>query len=147
MSLLFRLIRKLFLVKEIISKYGNVHFRRYRLIQTPWFALYIHQILKSDEDADMHDHPWSFQSLILSGSYKESCKFAPNFDSVIHSVFNVGDVIKHEAEDAHRITIQTPEVWTLVFTSGRTRYWGYQTPSGWIGHKEYRQLKNEGKLP
>lgn len=146
MSLFIKFIRKFFLVKEIVSKYGQIHFRRFRLLQTPWFAIYIHQILKSDEDQDMHDHPWNFTSVILEGSYMEACKIAPDFDSIHYRTYYSGDVIEHKAEDAHKLTLKSQEVWTLVLVSGRTRYWGYQTPAGWIGHEEYRQLKNEGKL-
>ncbi len=39
-----------FLVKEIKSKAGELHFRRWRLLQLPFFAIYIHGIYKSDED-------------------------------------------------------------------------------------------------
>jgi len=141
-----RFLRRIFLVKEIVSKYGQVHFRRYRLIQTPWFAVYIHQILRSDEDLDPHDHPWNFSSVILEGAYRERVWYPPNFDKINYYDHYTGDVIEHKAEDAHKITLISQEVWTLVFTSGRERYWGYQTPIGWIGHKEYRQLKSEGKL-
>lgn len=143
---LHNLIRKLFLVKEIVSKYGHVHFRRYRLLQTPWFAIYIHQICKSDEDRDPHDHPWHFQSVILEGSYAEDSWNQPEY---LHQTnqYYTGDVIKHRAEDVHKITLKSKEVWTLVFTSGRERDWGYRLDDGtWIGHKEYRELKNEGKL-
>ena len=59
-------IRTFFLAKEIISKDGVVHFRRYRLLSTPWFNIYIHNILRSDEDAHFHDHPWGFFSFILN---------------------------------------------------------------------------------
>jgi hypothetical protein len=142
MNLLTRLIRFLFLVKEIISKEGVVHFRRWRLIQTPWFALYLHKICQSDKDLDMHDHPWNFQSLIVKGAYREACKLAPKFDYIHLNSYYPGDVVKHQAEDAHKITLLTKEVWTLVFTSGRTRVWGYQTPQGWVDHKEYRRRKN-----
>jgi len=143
--MLYKLIRKLFLVKEIVSAFGNVHFRRYRLLQTPWFALYIHQILRSDEDNDSHDHPWGFTSVILSGSYEESVTYPPHFDTVEHHRYYQGDVVEHDGEDAHRLRLLSKEVWTLVVTSGRKREWGYQTKEGWIGHKEYRQLKNERK--
>lgn len=146
MKYLSKLIRKFLLVKEIISKYGQVHFRRYRLIETPWFAVYVHQICKSDEDTDPHDHPWGFSSVILEGAYQESCWYAPHFDSMQIQTYYTGDVIEHKAEDAHKLRLLSTEVWTLVFTSGRERYWGYQTKNGWIGHKEYRQLKNEGRL-
>jgi hypothetical protein len=157
MSLIIRIIRALFLVKEIISKEGKVHFRRYRLLATPWFNIYIHQILKSDEDAHFHDHPWNFLSYILKGSYHERWTSYPDhkweYDTVWSSLppqnlfkMKPRRVIRHHAQDAHSITILTPEVWTLVFTSGRARVWGYQTPQGWIDFKTYRQLKNEGKL-
>ena len=146
MSILEKIIRKLFLVKEIVSRAGQVHFRRYRLLQTPWFAIYIHQICRSDEDLDPHDHPWNFSSVILEGCYEEQSWYPPLFDQMHFQKFYSGDVIEHKAEDAHKIRLVSQEVWTLVFTSGRDRYWGYQTKAGWIGHKEYRQLKNEGLL-
>lgn len=146
MNFLYKIIRKLLLVKEIISKQGMVHFRRYRLLQTPWFAIYIHQICKSDMELDPHDHPWNFTSIILEGAYRERVWYPPNFDELHYFDHYSGDVIEHKAEDAHKITLVSNEVWTLVFTSGRDRYWGYQTKAGWIGHKEYRELKNEGKL-
>lgn len=141
-----KLIRKIFLVKEIVSREGFVHFRRYRLLQTPWFAIYIHQIARSDMDLDPHDHPWNFTSVILEGCYQEDSWYPPAFDKRHIRTYYSGDVIEHRAEDAHKLTLVSREVWTLVFTSGRDRYWGYRTPIGWIGHKEYRQLKNEGKL-
>jgi hypothetical protein len=142
-----KFIRKFFLVKEIVSKFGQVHFRRYRLLQTPWFAVYIHQILKSDEDADPHDHPWNFTSVILEGAYHEDSWYPPLFDKMQSRDCYSGDVIEHKGEDAHKLRLISKEVWTLVIVSGRTRYWGYQTKAGWIGHQEYRQLKNRGMLP
>ena len=35
------------------------------------FNVFIHKILKSDDDKDLHDHPWDFFHLILSGGYWE----------------------------------------------------------------------------
>lgn len=147
MSLFTRLIRALFLVKEIVSKEGKVHFRRYRLLSTPWFNLYLHQILKSDEDKHFHDHPWSFRSFILRGSYEEFFRCPPAFEATHYRRYRENDLVRHPAEDAHSLTLLTPEVWTLVLTSGRARVWGYQTEQGWIDFKTYRQLKTEGKLP
>lgn len=151
-----KIIRFLFLVKEIVSKEGEVHFRRYRLLALPWLRIYIHQILISDYDAHFHDHPWHFISYILKGSYHEKCTEYPNHIFEFSSVYSSEPamsglkprrIIKHHAQDTHQITILTPEVWTCVITWGRPRYWGYRLQGGeWVGHKEYRQLKNEGKL-
>ena len=147
MSLFTKIIRKLFLVKEIVAKNGQVRFRRFRLLQTPWRAVYIHQIMGSDLDADMHDHPFDFSSVILEGAYQEQTSYAPDFVGSQFKTYYSGDVIVHKAEDVHKLTLISGEVWTLVFTSGRDRDWGYRLRDGsWVPHKTYRQLKNEGKL-
>lgn len=146
MNWLFRLIRWLFLVKEIVSKEGKVHFRRYRLLATPWFNIYIHQILKSDAEAHMHDHPWNFFSFILSGGYKEVSTYAPSWQQVWTHYYLRHSLVHHKRSDAHKITLMAPCVWTLVLTYGKWKTWGYQTEAGWIDFKSYRELKDEGKL-
>lgn len=145
MSWLTRLIRWLFLVKEIVAKNGDIHFRRYRLFACPWLRIYIHQILVSDYDLHFHDHPWHFETRILSGSYREDCTLHPDHKVVWSRQYEASDTVRHHAQDSHKLTLQTPEVWTFVITWGKPRYWGYQTEAGWIGHEEYRKLKNEGK--
>jgi|SRR5579885_579264 len=148
MNLWEKFVRKYLLVREIVSKEGVVHFRRYRLLQTPWFAIYIHRILKSDGDKHMHDHPWGFFSFILEGAYKEITCFAPNFN--IHDphefVYYSGSLVHHTAEDCHKLTLLSESVLTLVFAYGKRRVWGYQTEQGWIDFQSYRKLKNEGKI-
>jgi hypothetical protein len=160
-TLFYKLIRFLFLVKEIVSQEGVVHFRRYRLISLPFLNLYVHQLLHSDMDAHMHDHPWNFDSFILFGSYLEQASYPrkkwigkditsakqEGMSLAIHSgKYSAGDLISHTRNDVHRITLLTPVVWTLVLTTGFKSEWGYQTKEGWIQHQEYRKLKNEGKL-
>lgn len=140
-------IRKFFLVKEIISQVGQLHFQRYRLLATPWFNIYLHRISKSDEDHFFHDHPWAFRSLILIGSYFERFSLPPSHLAVHYAKYKAGDIAHHSAEDAHSLTLITPVVWTLVLTTGRSRVWGYQVNGKWIDFKSYRQLKRAGKLP
>lgn len=153
MNWLIKIIRTLFLVKEIVSKEGVVHFRRYRLLRTPWFNIYIHNILKSDEDSDPHDHPWGFIAFMFWGSYLEEWLGAYEDyrywagAELRQDIRSFGSVYYHPAKDFHKITLKSPSVWTLVFASGRKRPgWGYQTRHGWINFRDYRQLKNEGKL-
>lgn len=153
MDFLIKIIRKLFLVKEIISKEGVVHFKRYRLLETPWFSVYIHNILASDEDRDPHDHPWGFAALMFWGSYLEEWlgayedKLYWSGKPLRKSVRKIGSLYSHIAKDFHKITLLSPSVWTLVVAGPRTRKgWGYQTRSGWINFKAYRELKNERRL-
>lgn len=40
---------------------------RIKLIETPWWWVGIHIFRESDWGRDLHDHPWSFVSLILWG--------------------------------------------------------------------------------
>lgn len=147
MKWLRAIIRFFFLVKEIVSKEGQLHFQRFRLLQTPWFAVYLHHILLSDLEKHFHDHPWGFYSFILKGSYQERYTTQPSHLAMHWGKYKPGDCVYHPAEDAHSLTLLTPSVWTLVFVSGRERIWGYQTKEGWIDFKTYRQRKREGNLP
>jgi hypothetical protein len=50
----------------------KTYLRRWYLIETPWFGLKLHHILRSDQpNRGFHDHPWSFVSFKLRGSYTE----------------------------------------------------------------------------
>lgn len=150
MKWLRAIIRFLFLVREIISKEGKLHFQRFRLLQLPTFAIYIHHILRSDEDRYPHDHPWHFRSYILKGSYYETCSYYDNnFLSGHSGTYVPGDVIQHDARDVHHITLKSPDVWTLVFVWGRRRVWGYYVHhrKEWIDFETYRKMKREGTLP
>lgn len=147
MSLWTKFIRALFLAKEIVAKNGAVHFRRYRLLALPWLRIYVHQICISDYDAHFHDHPWHFESRILSGSYREDWTCHPDHDVTWSRQYEAGDTIRHCAEDSHKLTLTSKEVWTFVITWGKAREWGYRlSPTKWIDHVTYRKMKNEGQF-
>lgn len=146
MTIFNKLIRKCFLKKEIISKEGEVFFRRYGLVSTPICNLYLHNILKSDQDDTMHDHPWNFISLILKGSYQEDYRCEPNWFIHYRNVFKAGDCVVHKSSDAHKLYLFSDNVWTLVFTWGTKKPWGYRYPDGtWLDHIEFRKIKNQIK--
>lgn len=48
----------------------TVYMRRWILLQCPLFSVRLHKFMRSDHDV-LHDHPWSFFTLILSGGYWE----------------------------------------------------------------------------
>lgn len=141
-------IKKFFLVKEIRSKEGELHFQRYRLLSSRWLRVYIHKICKSDEDSHLHTHPWSFFSFILKGGYKQKVMAHP-LDYIPWDIeeYNRFDLIHMSRYEGHKITLTQSPTWTFVISYGSRGPWGYLTSEGFIDHKRYRQLKNEGKLP
>lgn len=56
-------------IKKTIDGQEVVYLRRFFLFKSRWGNIYLHHILRSDDDPDPHDHPWDFTSLILRGGY------------------------------------------------------------------------------
>lgn len=57
-------------ILRIKNEYGPIYLIRYSILSTPWFAIKLHNIMMNDDDC-VHDHPWSFLSIILKGGYWE----------------------------------------------------------------------------
>jgi len=133
--MLTKLFKKLFLIKEIKSKLGVLHFRRWRLVSTPIFSVYIHNIYRADEDKYMHDHPWNYWAMILKGGYIEQVK--NGFNTKLPGSFGF-----KKAENCHKIHHIIKPTTTLFITFRRRRDWGYHTENGWIQHTFYRQQKH-----
>lgn len=140
----------LFKVREIKSREGKVHFQRYRVIESPWFNIYIHYIARSDQDKDPHNHPWFFMSMILWGGYiekryvslswkKDRQTISPELYRKRRTIFTIG---LNEIYEFHKIKLVKP-TWTLVVTGKRiVDNWGYLTKEGFVNHVEYRKRKN-----
>lgn len=133
-----------FLIKEIRSKTGELHFQRYRILETPWFNIYLHYIAKSDEDRDPHNHPWSFRSLILRGGYAEWIWEGDETKLLVdRRVYRPGSVAVSLSQKLyHKIVLDKP-TWTLVLTGRRhEKPWGYLTEDGFVDFETYRKRKN-----
>ena len=101
------------------------------------FNIFLHKFLKSDPD-DLHDHPWAFRTLILSGGYWEftdegkfwraplSYRYAP-------------------ANTFHRVELDKniPYCWTLFIPSKSFKEWGFRTANGWLKHDEYFSMRKQ----
>lgn len=128
------LIRKVFLRKEIISKKGELHFRRWG-IDAFIFGIYIHQIYKPDEDKHLHDHPWDYISFCLKGSFMEE---GEKYVSIIKS----GSFIIRKANKFHKIKEVIEPSTTLFITTSRRRRWGYNVNGRWVEGERYHKIKN-----
>lgn len=112
----------------------SAYILRLHVFKTPFCAVCLHWIRKADRDPWLHDHPVSFLSLILRGSYAELR--AKNGD-VEHRVRKWFNVIRANRVDRHRIIFCRKNTLTLCFMGPKVQEWGFYTPGGWIGWKEY----------
>jgi hypothetical protein len=135
------LYKRIFLVREIKSKLGVLHFRRWRVIETPLFNIYLHAFYKPDSDSDMHDHPWDFMSIIIWNGYYE---LVAGQRLICRDMFYVAF---NKAEKKHTVVYlhDNKRTYTFVITGPRRREWGYHTSSGWMTNQEYRKFKNDEK--
>lgn len=135
--MLKQLVKKLFLVKEIKSKTGDLHFRRWRLLSTPLFNIYIHNIYKADEDIHLHDHPWNYFNLILKGGYYE--KTVNNTNLMVPGKYSF-----RKCTTLHKIEYLISPTISLFITGRSKRTWGYVVNNSWYNNIEYRIIKNNG---
>lgn len=49
----------------------QLYMTRWRILETPWFGLFVHRFDGPDSRPVLHDHPWSFVSLLVRGGYVE----------------------------------------------------------------------------
>jgi hypothetical protein len=94
----------------------------------------LHIIYRSDDDRDMHDHPFNFESRIIRGRYINHMKTG----SV---TYGEGQTNIMRAEDAHRLEVLDGPVVTLVHRGPKIRDWGFHTIDGWVHHRDYLDKK------
>lgn len=112
---------------------GN-YLTRLRIIQTPWFGVYLHRFDGPDPRPTLHDHPWNFVSLVLRGGYTER-RLNPA-DMTVNERHRVGFLNVMRTHDAHAIVrLWRQPTWTLMFVGRRVRTWGYLEPFPRFGDK------------
>lgn len=127
-------------VKEIKSKDGVVHFRRWRILYTPWFKINLHGIYKRDEDKHLHNHPWNFASIVLKGFYVEEKSDGLNLRYP-------GQIAIRKKDVFHKIySLCSKSVYTLNIMWGKEEVWGYKVDDKFVDHETYRQMKNNNLL-
>lgn len=115
---------------------------RLHVFKTPWCAVCLHWIRKPDAEPWLHDHPVTFLSLILRGSYAELRQKAGDLSPkiLVHRWFNF---IRAEEKDRHRIIFARRNTLTLCFMGPKTREWGFHMRGRWMGWKAYYKAKRE----
>ena len=102
--------------------------------------IFLHKFHKGDP-GDVHDHPWSYFTLILAGGYYE---WIPQFhdDGTMSCEIRKWRGPGHwricSSNSYHRIELKenvTP--WTLFMPGPQTREWGFLVKDKWIHNDSY----------
>jgi hypothetical protein len=132
--------------------------------------IYLHHMVRDDDDRALHDHPWWFVSVILAGGYVEVVPRWPDtwliltrsiwFDTPpaqgspywrwqLQQLNEVerrpGAVLLRRALSIHRLVLRRPrhlggESWSLVITGRPRRRWGFYCESGWRDAQEFARI-------
>lgn len=115
------------------GKVGRPLMTRYFVFRRKAFGLFVHHFHRSDLD-ELHDHPWTFMTLLLSSGYWEHTtkgRFWRRRFSILY----------RPAEYQHFIEIEKP-VWTVVLRFRRCREWGFIKDGKWTWWKAFEDLKS-----
>ncbi len=130
---------------KTVNEEKVLYLRRWFICTTKWGNLYLHKILRSDDDPDPHDHPWNFWTLILWRGYfdmqyawdvlrKE--RYLSNAEKTKPLRFYF-----RKAEHCHQVKlINSKPAWTLVFLGKYDidREWGFVKEDGtWVYWRVY----------
>jgi hypothetical protein len=141
----------------VIGGQESPYLRRHWLLpRNPFFNVYVHEFLRSDDDRALHDHPWLFNaSWLLQGYYFEhsangcalrlagDVKFrwgpAPHRIELLGSRAQAGEVV---TEPWHHAL----PCWTLFITGPRVREWGFLCQQGWVHWKRFTAPADKGSI-
>lgn len=110
-------------------------------------ATRIHEILRSDSDRHMHDHPWDCRSVVLAGGYWEVVPSNPAQPCDLDASEcqwhwrGPGSVVDRKAGDRHYLVLPPGGRCLSWFEMGpKIRDWGYHVPGApndWVLWSEY----------
>jgi hypothetical protein len=138
-----------------IGSADDPYLRRWWLIpRNRFFNIYLHNIVRSDDDRALHDHPWINLSILLRGAYIE----------IIPGGFKLrtaGDMVLRGPRARHRLQLITAEqmpqshadfphltgeCWTLFITGPRMRDWGFWCPQGFVPWQKFTSPAAKGEI-
>lgn len=145
---------------RVVREEGAVYLNRWHLVpRNNWFNVYLHQMLRDDDDV-LHDHPYSSLSLVLADGLverwvedvSEFCQLVRRKypeETVIdpaqfatERVLYRGQLVWRSSRMAHQLVVVRP-AWTLFVTGPRVREWGFWCPRGWRPWRQYVDTRDQ----
>jgi len=112
-------------------------------------ALFLHALMRSDNDRHCHDHPWAFWTLCLWGGYDELLGVFGSDRIRGWRPFRPGQSLSNPAAHVHKVKLRRDAdwrerpCWTLVKVGPACRVWGFHTAEGFVAWQEYLGLHGE----
>jgi hypothetical protein len=167
-TILFTLLRRWIADRRkpdlVIGSDENPYMRRWWVIpRNKLFNIYLHNVLRDDDDRALHDHPWLNISIVLAGGYWEWLPREGGREFLSHAQLSAdgsqvglwrdpGSIVFRRATAAHRLALAhfkpigpmdhilytaTDPTWTLFITGPRLRTWGFRCPKGFVPWRDY----------
>lgn len=113
--------------RRTIETNGDVYMVRYTMAEyDSGHHVYLHEIKRPDLALELHDHPWAFDTIILSGGYIEQ---RWQNDGRVDIIRQAGTSYHCDDTTYHRIAeLLAPECWTLVVTAPKSKSWSFWMP-------------------
>lgn len=121
------------------------------------FKLLLHHFLPNADDRDTHDHPRSFVTIVLRGSYEDlvpcrppsdggcggtgtwECPFCDGDGLEVGERMRSGMIRFRSATHTHRTRVGPEGCWTLVIMGPLRRPWGFWRLGRWWPWREYEE--------
>lgn len=118
------------------------------------YRVRLHNIRRSDSDRDLHDHPWSYITIILWGGYWEWAEVSPaeywraakrmpawSPGYVAAKWYGPGSIVRRDTSHRHRLELKPGRrAWTLFITAPKSHDWGFYTKDGFVPQEQYEEI-------
>lgn len=143
----------------LIGGADNPYMARWYVIPRNRFLnVYLHYVMRDDDDRACHDHPWSSVSVCLMGAIREIIEtrhehglagYHPEWIEVRRTerLIEAGDVVRRSAWLTHRLTLPGGfPAMTLFITGPRVRSWYFWCNDGRrpVHWKDFTQASTTG---
>lgn len=106
---------------------GDYLHRWFLVPQNRWVNVYVHRFVGSDDPPALHNHPWRFLSLVLSGAYLDVTEHGAQWRGP-------GSLVYRPAHHRHRVQLirdaegRERRCVSVVVTGAHQQTWGFFCP-------------------
>ncbi|HEV2097635.1 MAG TPA: hypothetical protein VGR45_01780, partial [Stellaceae bacterium] len=124
--------------------------RWYVLPRNRWFCIYLHRMLRDDDDRALHDHPGANISIVLRGGYLEwlfdgKAEVGKPLPALKLRRRRPGQIIFRRAALPHRLELprdrfgrKAARSWSIFIVLPKLREWGFWCPTGrWVHWQDF----------